>query len=74
VESVRNDPHSKQVTFDASKRDRDERLNRLNREFASPSEDGGRKPKGSSLRQASKYDDDDDDDDIVAMMDKMNRK
>jgi hypothetical protein len=71
MEYARNDPHSKTVSFDASKRDRDERLNRLNREFA----DDDRKAKSSVKHSQSKYDDDDDDDDdIVAMMDKMNRK
>jgi hypothetical protein len=71
MEYARNDSSSKTVSFDATRRDRDERLNRLNREFASGYDDS--KKSKPSVKQSSKYDDDDDDD-IVAMMDKINRK
>ena len=73
------DPFSKTVSFDASKRDRDERLSHVMNQF-SKSEDDRHSNKRSSMKNSSKSsntyvdDDDDDDDDIVAMMDRMNRK
>ena len=70
----RNDPASKTVSFDASKRDRDERLSKVKSQF--DSFDSRRAPLKSNLKQSSKYatQDDDDDDDIVAMMDRLDRK
>lgn len=75
----RNDPASKTVSFDASKRERDERLSKVRSQFDS-FDTSRRAPLKSNLKQSSKYatqdagGDDDDDDDIVAMMDRLDRK
>lgn len=59
------------VNIDASKRNRDERLNRVFDQFDDkPSSRGS---KAHSRKVIQQNDSEDDDDDIVAMMDKMNR-
>jgi hypothetical protein len=81
MEGGYNDPSSKMLTIDASKRQRDERLNRVMNQF---NDNGFNDRRGGSINRASlsqknsssnkqnRYDDDDDDD-IVAMMDRLNR-
>ena len=58
-------------SIDASKRQRDERLNKVMSQFNS--KDSYSVAKNSKTNSRYKNDDDDDEDDIVAMMDKMNR-
>ena len=66
------------VSFDASRRGRDERLNRVMDQFNTKPKDkysdrNKLVTRGSGQKHQQQYDDDDDDeDDIVAMMDKMN--
>lgn len=71
-----DDRSSNVVSFDASKRSRDDRLNKVMNQFSSKAGDNDdwRKPNKNSGR-SNKYEEEiDDDDDIVSMMDKMNRK
>jgi hypothetical protein len=74
------------LSFDASKRQRDERLNNVISDFSRGGRDyddndhknnrdrrGDNKPSQKHSNKSRNYDEDDDDD-IVSMMDKLNRK
>lgn len=77
---IDDDSHEQLISIDASKRARDERLNKVMNQFSSKGskhdddDDGGNSKKNNSKSSSRKnYADDDDDDDIVAMMDRMNK-
>lgn len=61
------------VNIDASKRNRDERLNRVFDQFDEKPSPKGSQRATNSRKVVQQNDSEDDDDDIVAMMDKMNR-
>ncbi len=59
--------NSKIISIDASKRNRDERLDKVMNQFSSSSSSSR-----SNNKSRQRYEDDDDDD-IVAMMDRLNK-
>ena len=65
--------YEKLVNIDASKRSRDDRLNKVMSQFNDSDRNRLVRGRGGGGRRQQDIEDDDDEDDIVTMMDKMNR-
>jgi hypothetical protein len=74
---LEDDSNEHLISIDASKRTRDERLNKVMSQFSSKAryddDNNETNYKTNKSKLSSRKDYDDDDDDIVAMMDRMNK-